>query len=298
MSNTNESKENKIVMDAYNPVGLPVPEGFDLRQVVCEYEEAGNPNNKFRYMPASARIAWFRKNEPNSPMPVTEFISDNNGIILFKATLLDKEGNIRATATGADSFANHPQNEVHKAYESAETKAIGRCLRFLGYGIGTSDEGDEKDPLDQPTPTEPIKSINEMIDSDEEGNTNSNTSSTADLKTFANMTELEKAVATIFTPFPIGFTIAGTNYKGKELYKIMSALKQSGTSKNPFEDVQKKLKWGLDNNMKAELNSEIKLSYPDYANFVIAMLNDLEFYNKAIREVKTQLNTKQEKAVA
>ena len=50
--------------------------------------------------------------------------------------------------------------------------------------------------------------------------------------------------------------------------------------------------------MKAELNSEIKLSYPDYANFVIAMLNDLEFYNKAIREVKTQLNTKQEKAVA
>lgn len=78
----------------------------------------------------------------------------------------------------------------------------------------------------------------------------------------------------------------------------MSALKQSGTSKNPFEDVQKKLKWGLDNNMKAELNSEIKLSYPDYANFVIAMLNDLEFYNKAIREVKTQLNTKQEKAVA
>lgn len=290
MSNTNESKENKIVMDAYNPVGLPIPEGFDLRQVVCEYEEVGNPNNKFRYMPASARIAWFRKNEPDSPMPFTELIKDNDGIVLYKATLYDKNGNIRATASGADSFANHPQNEVYKAYESAETKAIGRCLRFLGYGIGIKDEGDEKDPIDQPTSTEPIKSINEMIDSDEESNTNNNTSSTtiANTKAFADMTDLEKGVAVVNAPFPITIQIAGVNYKNEKLYKIMQALRNSGV-KNTAEDIQKKLQWGLDNNLKGILNKEINLAYPEYAKFVIAMLNDLEFYNNVIKEVKTQL---------
>ncbi len=289
MSNTNESKENKIVMDAYNPVGLPVPENFDLNQLVSKYEEEGNPGKTFSYMPASARIAWFRANEPDSSMPITELISDNNGIILYKATLLDKDGKIRATATGADLLSNHAQNEVHKAYESAETKAIGRCLRFLGYGIGIKDEGDEKEPIDQPKPAEPIKSVDEMIDSDEEGNTNNNASSTttANTKIFADMTDLEKGVAVLSAPFPIKFVIAGTDYKGKELYKIMTALKKTGAK--PAEDVQKKLNWGLDNGMKGELNSKIQLLYPDYAKFAIAMLNDLELYNKVIKEVKVQL---------
>ena len=292
MSNTNESKEKKMVMDAYNPVGLPVPDGFDLNQMIGEYEEQGNPAKKFKYMPASARIAWFRANEPDSPMPVTELIKDNNDIVLFKATLLDKDGNIRATATGADSFANHSQNEVHKAYESAETKAIGRCLRFLGYGIGIKDEGDEKDPIDQPTPTKPIEALNEMIDNDEEGDTNKNTSSTttANAKTFADMTDLEKGVAVVNAPFPITIQIAGVNYKNEKLYKIMQTLRNSGAGKNAAEDIQKKLQWGLNSNLKGILNKEINLAYPEYAKFVIAMLNDLEFYNKVIKEVKTQLH--------
>lgn len=302
MSNTTESIEKKIVMDAYNPVGLPVPEGFDLNQMIGEYIDQANPNKKIKYMPASARIAWFRRNEPDSSMPLTDFISDKDGIVVYRATLFDKSGKVRAVATGADSLAKYPQGEAHKAYETAETRAIGRCLRFLGYGIGTTDEGDEKEPIDNASTTEPVKSINEMIDSDEDNKPNNTPSSTAatnaNTKTFADMTDLEKGVAAILTPFPIGFTITGVNYKGKELNKIIIALKKSGTSKNPAEDIQKKLNWGLDNGMKAELNAEIQLAYPEYANFVIAMLNDPELYKKANSEVKAQIYAQKENNTA
>ncbi len=285
--------EKRITMNAYNPVGLPVPEGIDLNQLIGEYEEQGNPTKKFKYMPASSRIAWYRANESDSPMPATELIRDNNGIVLYKATLFDKDGNLRATATGADSYSNHPQNEEFKAYEAAETKAIGRCLRFLGYGIGIKDEGDEKDPIDQPTPTKPIESISEMIDNDEdnEADNKPNLTITANTKTFAEMTDLEKAVATILTPFPIGFTIAGTDYKAQPLYRIVQALKKDNSNKNTSETVQNKLNWGLERKLSAVVNSEINLKYPEYANFVIAMLNNIELYKEAMKVIKTQLHT-------
>ena len=298
MKDTVIFNEKRITMNSYNPVNLPVPEGIDLSKLIGEYEEQGNPTRKFKYMPASSRIAWYRANEPDSPMPVTELISDNNGVILFKATLFDIDGNIRATATGADSVANHSQNEAYKAYETADTKAIGRCLRFLGYGIGIQDEGDEKDPIDQPTPTEPIKSISEMIENDEDIEPDNKPSPTTieNTKVFAEMSDVEKGVAAILTPFPIGFTIAGTDYKAQPLYRIVQALKQDNPNKNPFETVQNKLNWGLERKLSAVVNSEINLKYPEYASFVVAMLNDLELYNKAISEVKNQIYSNKETA--
>jgi hypothetical protein len=67
----------------------------------------------------------------------TEIISHDNGSIVFKASVLDAEGNVAATGHAREVDGDTYINKTSYV-ENCETSAVGRALGFLGIGIDTS----------------------------------------------------------------------------------------------------------------------------------------------------------------
>lgn len=104
------------------------------------------------YLPVSARLVWFREQKPNWAIS-TELLKLNLGdtpqtqFALFKATILDENGLIKATAHGSETKV-----DFNDFIEKAEAKATGRALAYLGYGTQFApdlDAGPER-PVDSP----------------------------------------------------------------------------------------------------------------------------------------------------
>lgn len=88
------------------------------------------------YAEVPERIKAFRKLEPNGSI-VTEMISNENGVCIFKATVIDSEGKVIGTGTAYEKEGSTFINKT-SYIENAETSAVGRALGICGFGIDTS----------------------------------------------------------------------------------------------------------------------------------------------------------------
>lgn len=113
------------------------------------------------YLQVAHRLVWFREEKPAWRIH-TEFVEINNDMTIAKASILDDQGNVIATAHKREDrqhFADH--------MEKAEAGAIGRALAYVGYGTQfCADELDEgqrivdapREPKAKPTQAEPRQS--------------------------------------------------------------------------------------------------------------------------------------------
>lgn len=87
------------------------------------------------YIPVNERIKEFWKRYPDGNI-VTEIISNENGVCVFKATIY-VNGAIAATG---HAYEKETSSFINKTsyIENCETSAVGRALGILGIGIDTS----------------------------------------------------------------------------------------------------------------------------------------------------------------
>ena len=88
------------------------------------------------YAEVNQRIKAFRMIYPQGTI-VTKMLSNENGVCIFKASLLDESGRLLATGT---AYEKEDSTFINKTsyIENCETSAVGRALGMLGLGIDTS----------------------------------------------------------------------------------------------------------------------------------------------------------------
>lgn len=88
------------------------------------------------YIEVNQRIKAFRSCCPGGAI-VTEMLSNENGVCVFKATVYDEDQRILGTGT---AYENEKSSFINKTsyIENCETSAVGRALGMCGFGIDTS----------------------------------------------------------------------------------------------------------------------------------------------------------------
>lgn len=88
------------------------------------------------YAEVNQRIKAFRMLYPNGTIH-TNMISNENGVCIFKATIIDEKGTVLATGT---AYEKEDSSFINKTsyIENCETSAVGRALGMCGIGIDTS----------------------------------------------------------------------------------------------------------------------------------------------------------------
>lgn len=88
------------------------------------------------YAEVNQRIKAFRMLHPTGTIE-TEMLSNENGICIFRAIVLDEEDNLLATGT---AYEKENSTFINKTsyIENCETSAVGRALGMCGFGIDTS----------------------------------------------------------------------------------------------------------------------------------------------------------------
>lgn len=89
-----------------------------------------------QYAEVNQRIKAFRSICPNGAI-VTDMISNENGVCIFRATIYDGEKNIIGTGTAYEKEGSTFINKT-SYIENCETSAVGRALGMCGFGIDTS----------------------------------------------------------------------------------------------------------------------------------------------------------------
>ena len=287
---TTEKDSKFVTMDPLNPADINVPKNFDIEETLIDITNADGSVEK--YMPVRARQAWKIQNKPTSPMPVTELVKDDNGIVLFKASQFSDDGTIvLATGFGSALFATFPEQEINKAYEMAETRAIGRCLTNLGYGISFKDDGNEGYPIDKENANVSIDSLNNIIESDDNDNPAEKETTATDSKDntkvveFDSLSDEDKAVSVLMTEFPIKIEVNNVNMKKEPTWKVLSALNKANESIDKAKD---SIVWGTGKGLKGVVNKEYNLKYPEYASFLLELLKNVDLYKAALRKIKTE----------
>lgn len=97
------------------------------------------------YLGVRWSLVWLRKEHPDAQI-VTEHVQIDGTIAIFKATVTLPTGGV---ATG---YGSETASDFGDYIEKAETKAIGRALRALGFGATNSEGGDESEPVPAPSP--------------------------------------------------------------------------------------------------------------------------------------------------
>lgn len=88
------------------------------------------------YAEVNQRIKAFRMVYPEGGIP-TEMISNENGICIFKATVMTDDGRVLGTGTAYEKEGSSFINKT-SYIENCETSAVGRALGMAGFGIDTS----------------------------------------------------------------------------------------------------------------------------------------------------------------
>lgn len=85
------------------------------------------------YAEVNQRVKAFRMLCPSGNI-LTEMLSNENGVCVFKATIIDEEKNVLATGT---AYEKENSSFINKTsyIENCETSAVGRALGFAGFGI-------------------------------------------------------------------------------------------------------------------------------------------------------------------
>lgn len=88
------------------------------------------------YAEVNQRIKAFRMVYPQGTIH-TELISNENGICIFKASVVNEEGKLLADGTAYEKEGSSFINKT-SYIENCETSAVGRALGMAGFGIDTS----------------------------------------------------------------------------------------------------------------------------------------------------------------
>lgn len=88
------------------------------------------------YIEVNERIKAFRSICPHGAI-VTELLSNENGVCVFRATVYDEDKNIIGTGTAYEKESANYINQT-SYIENCETSAVGRALGMCGFGIDTS----------------------------------------------------------------------------------------------------------------------------------------------------------------
>ena len=88
------------------------------------------------YAEVNQRIKAFRMIYPQGAI-VTDLISNENGICIFKALVQNEEGFVLGTGTAYEKEGSSFINKT-SYIENCETSAVGRALGMAGFGIDTS----------------------------------------------------------------------------------------------------------------------------------------------------------------
>jgi hypothetical protein len=90
------------------------------------------------YLQVAHRLVWFREEKPAWRIQ-TEFVRLENDFAIAKASILDDQDNVIATA-----HKREDRQHFSDYAEKSEAGAIGRALAYIGYGTQfTADELDE-----------------------------------------------------------------------------------------------------------------------------------------------------------
>ena len=85
------------------------------------------------YVEVNQRIKGFRMLYPEGSIQ-TEILSNENGVVLMKASIIDDKGVLLGTGHALEKESSSYINKT-SYIENCETSAIGRALGLLGYGI-------------------------------------------------------------------------------------------------------------------------------------------------------------------
>jgi hypothetical protein len=88
------------------------------------------------YAEVNQRIKAFRSVCPGGAI-LTEMLSNENGVCVFKATVCDEEMRVLGTGTAYEKESSSFINKT-SYIENCETSAVGRALGMCGFGIDTS----------------------------------------------------------------------------------------------------------------------------------------------------------------
>ena len=88
------------------------------------------------YAEVNQRIKVFRMLYPEGRI-LTEMLSNENGVCIFRASIFDNKGSILGTGT---AYEKEDSSFINKTsyIENCETSAVGRALGMCGIGIDTS----------------------------------------------------------------------------------------------------------------------------------------------------------------
>lgn len=88
------------------------------------------------YAEVNQRIKAFRSLCPGGAI-LTEMLSCENGVCIFKATVCDEDMRVLGTGTAYEKEGSSFINKT-SYIENCETSAVGRALGMCGFGIDTS----------------------------------------------------------------------------------------------------------------------------------------------------------------
>ena len=88
------------------------------------------------YAEVNQRIKAFRMVHPSGAI-ITEMLSNEGGVCVFRATIYDNDAKVLGTGT---AYEKESSNFINKTsyIENCETSAVGRALGMCGFGIDTS----------------------------------------------------------------------------------------------------------------------------------------------------------------
>ena len=88
------------------------------------------------YAEVNQRIKAFRMVHPSGAI-ITDMVSNEGGVCVFRATIYDEEQRVIGTGTAYEKEASNFINKT-SYIENCETSAVGRALGMCGFGIDTS----------------------------------------------------------------------------------------------------------------------------------------------------------------